>query len=196
MLVLILLLLSLFARKTFALTKEELCADDSVTCYCSKTNSNSCVLQVAAPSGHTHKIANKTQCGCSSDSPQKMKSASTVNDGINLCDNPGVVKSFQIAGWGLFIIRIVAPLLLIIFAAIDIGKAVFASDDNAIKSAISTAVKRAIAAIIIFFVPTIISLVFTIVGSASESKSKYSCLTACINRPSKCSVPSSVLFNK
>ena len=114
--------------------------------------------------------------------------------GIDLCQNAGVVKSAQIVGWMLFVIKIVAPLILIIMGIIEIAKAVVSNDDKAIKVALSALVKRAIAAVVIFFVPTIIALIFNLVGNASEAKGKFSCLSTCISTPSSCTIPNNELF--
>ena len=56
------------------------------------------------------------------------------------------------------IIQIGIPIILIVMGSIDLGKAVLSSDDKEIKSATSKLVKRAIAAVAVFFVATIVSL--------------------------------------
>ena len=134
-----------------------------------------------------------TQVGGGSGGSKTTTSASDTE--IDLCQNPGVVKSFQVVGWGLFIIKIVAPLVLIVLGIIDIGKAIMASDDKAIQAGVSTLVKRAIAAVVIFFIPTIINLVFKLVNNSEEAKQKYSCLSTCLTSPGSCKVPDSKLFN-
>jgi len=60
------------------------------------------------------------------------------------------------------IIQIGIPILLIIMGSIDLGKAVLSSDDKEIKSATGRLVKRAIAAIAVFFVATLVSLVMNL----------------------------------
>lgn len=61
---------------------------------------------------------------------------------------------------GLFpIIYIGIPILLILFGTIDLGKAVMANDDKAIKTATSSLIKRAIAALAVFLVSMLVSLV-------------------------------------
>lgn len=60
------------------------------------------------------------------------------------------------------IIRIAIPLLLILLIGVDFGKAIFASDDKAISKAKKNAITRIIIAIVIYFVPTLINLVFNI----------------------------------
>ena len=66
---------------------------------------------------------------------------------------------------GLFdIIKIVVPILLLIMGAIDLAKAVLASDDKEIKAATSKLTKRAIAAAAVFFAVTIVDVIMGIVG--------------------------------
>ncbi len=184
-------------------------ADDcsSKSCFCDSTGKNCALLR--NPSGNHTVSSDMTKCGCKPTGQNPVSNPSGgagstgttgtsatggTNDDIDLCQNPGVVKSAQIVGWCLFVIKIIAPILLIIFALIEIGKAVVANDDKAIQTAISSLVKRAIAAVVIFFVPTIIAFVFNVVASATEAKTKYSCLSSCINKPGSCKIPSNILF--
>ena len=61
---------------------------------------------------------------------------------------------------GLFpIIYIGIPIMLILFGTIDLGKAVMANDDKAIKTATSSLIKRAIAALAVFLVSMLVSLI-------------------------------------
>ena len=64
----------------------------------------------------------------------------------------------SIIQWGI-------PILLIIMGSIDLGKAVLASDDKEIKGATSKLIKRAIAAIAIFFIPMLVNMVVGMVAS-------------------------------
>ena len=57
------------------------------------------------------------------------------------------------------IIYIGIPILLILFGTIDLGKAVMANDDKAIKTATSSLIKRAIAALAVFLVSMLVSVV-------------------------------------
>ena len=61
------------------------------------------------------------------------------------------------------------PVLLIIMGSIDLGKAVLASDDKEIKGATSKLIKRAIAAVAVFFIPMLVNMVLGMVaGSEAE----------------------------
>ena len=65
-------------------------------------------------------------------------------------------------------IRIVAPILLIIFGIVDFGKAVLSDDKDELKKATSKFTKRAIIVIIIFFVPLIVGFLIDIFNSVSD----------------------------
>lgn len=74
------------------------------------------------------------------------------------CD-PNILPIIQFVRRGLFpIIQIGIPIILIIMGTIDLGKAVMSSDDKEIKGATSKLIKRAIAAVAVFFVATVVSL--------------------------------------
>lgn len=62
------------------------------------------------------------------------------------------------------IIQIVVPIALLIMAVIDLAKAVLASDDKEIKGATSKLIKRAIAAVAVFFAFTLVDAVMGLVG--------------------------------
>lgn len=68
------------------------------------------------------------------------------------------------------IIQIGIPILLIIMGSIDLGRAVLSSDDKEIKSATSRLVKRAIAAVAVFFVATLVSLVMGLFASSGADE--------------------------
>lgn len=97
---------------------------------------------------------------------------------------------WQVVGYFLLVFKIVIPILLIIFGMVDLGKAVISSDDKAVSKAASSLLKRVIAGVCIFFVPTIVSLVFRMVGNFQKEVGKdYTVCANCIEYPnSKCIV--------
>lgn len=81
------------------------------------------------------------------------------------------------------IIKIVVPILLIIFGMIDFLKSVTASKEDEIKKGRQTFIQRLIAAVIVFFVIQITQL---IIGFASNSDSDIvDCFDCFVNRNSK-----------
>lgn len=75
---------------------------------------------------------------------------------------------WQFVGYGLFALKIAVPLIIIVFGIIDFAKAVTSSDDNAIKKSAMSLFKRLIVGIVIFFVPTIINLVFNLIDNVAD----------------------------
>lgn len=67
------------------------------------------------------------------------------------------------------LIQIVVPVLLIIFGMLDLGKAVIASKEDEIKKGQKTFISRLIAAIIVFFVITVVRLVLNLAVDTSDS---------------------------
>lgn len=68
------------------------------------------------------------------------------------------------------IIQIGIPIILILMGSIDLGKAVLSSDDKEIKGAVGKLVKRAIAAVAVFFVATIVTLVMDFFSSTGNDE--------------------------
>lgn len=60
--------------------------------------------------------------------------------------------------------RILGPILLIVFVALDFGSAVIAQDNDAMKKASSKVVSRAIGVALLYFVPTIIRVILGLDG--------------------------------
>ena len=95
-------------------------------------------------------------------------------------------KVWQIVGYAFLILKIVIPLILIILGIIDLGKAVISSDDKAIKKSTVTLIKRVIAGIAIFFIPTIIQVLYTyIAGYTSDMNDDFMICIDCITSPNK-----------
>lgn len=67
------------------------------------------------------------------------------------------------------VIKIAVPILLIIFGMLDLGKAVVAAKEDEIKKGQQTFIKRAIAAVIVFFVIQIVQIVVRFVSGNEAS---------------------------
>ena len=60
------------------------------------------------------------------------------------------------------------PIILIVLGTIDLGKAVIASKEDEIKNAQKMLIKRAMYAVAVFFVVTIVSLVFSLLATTQD----------------------------
>lgn len=89
-----------------------------------------------------------------------------------------------IVGWALTIFKIVIPLIIIALGLLDLGKAAVSSKPEEIKKSAMSLVWRLVGGIIIFFIPTIIMLVFGFVTKFSDAQKHvdwnvcYKCITA------------------
>lgn len=74
------------------------------------------------------------------------------------------------------LIKIVVPILLIIFGMLDLGKAVIASKEDEIKKGQQTFIKRIITAIFVFFVIQLTQIVVRFVsGNDSNIANCFNC---------------------
>lgn len=93
-----------------------------------------------------------------------------ILEGYNGC--PGVsnipYKLINIVSTIITVIKFGVPILLIIFGMLDLGKAVIASKEDEIKKGQQLFIKRVIAAILVFFVITIVQLMVSLVKSNDD----------------------------
>lgn len=80
------------------------------------------------------------------------------------------------------IIKIAIPILIVVLAIFDLGKAVMAGEEKEIKEAQKMLIKRLIYGVIIFFVVTIVQIVFSLVGENLNNGASKICW-ACATRP-------------
>lgn len=71
---------------------------------------------------------------------------------------------FNLIAKVIFILKIAIPIIIVLLAMLDLGKAVMAGDDKQIKEAQGMLIKRLIYGVVIFFVVTIVQIVFGLVN--------------------------------
>ncbi len=94
---------------------------------------------------------------------------------------------WQVVGYVLLVFKIVIPIILIVLGMIDLGKAVVASKDDEIKKSVKSLGMRAVSAVIIFFVPTLVGLVMGLVSNfgASGAQNDFNICRSCLVNPNK-----------
>lgn len=112
--------------------------------------------------------------------------------GLDFCASTS--RIWQVVGWAFLIVKIIVPLLLIILGVKDLVQAVISGKDDEIKKSTKSLMIRAIASILIFFIPTIVSLVMGLIVdfSTSGAKADFLVCQTCILNPSKCDTSSDV----
>ena len=86
---------------------------------------------------------------------------------------------WRMVGYVMMVFKIVIPIILIIMGMVDLGKAVVSSKEDEIKKSTQSLLKRAIAGIIIFFIPTIIGVIFNLV----DNQANWRPCSTCISNP-------------
>ena len=96
------------------------------------------------------------------------------------CSPPEMETIFKFINGVLTIIQIVVPIILIIVGAFDLAKAVMGNDEKEIKAATQKLIKRAIAAVAVFFISAMVTIVVDQVAkSDDESNTTISSWKGC-----------------
>lgn len=104
------------------------------------------------------------------------------------CTEPNVARTLKFLGMLLFIAKIFVPALIIILGSIDFGQVILAGKDDEIKKRLGILIKRIIAGIIIFFIPSIIEFLFSVLDGYSDTVNKFSNCRTCILDPDSCQI--------
>ena len=104
-----------------------------------------------------------------------------IADGAALCKELSFV--LKLVGLVIFIIKIVVPILLIFYGMLDFVKAVMLKKDDEVKNALNLLKSRAIAAVIVFCVVSVVNVLMNFVGAE-----EYKDCVKCINHPFDCDV--------
>ena len=103
----------------------------------------------------------------------------------DFCRNTASI--WGVIGYLVLILKIVIPLVLIVLGMIDLGKAVIASDDKAISKSVNMLLHRFIAAVIIFFIPSIISALFNAFVGINLANDNIQTCVQCVTNVSSAS---------
>lgn len=105
-----------------------------------------------------------------------------------ICSSKGLGPIFGIAGWVLLIIKIAVPIILVLIGMIDMTKAILSKKDDEIKEAQGSLVKKAIAAIVVFLIITLVTFIFSQLLGVSE----YKACSKCVDSPTTCKINTKV----
>ena len=111
-----------------------------------------------------------------------------ATDWSKICDQNDVKQAFKIAGYVVQLARWIVPLILIVLGMVDFGKAAISSDDKAISKATAALVRRFIAGVVVFFIPTIVLAILNVIditnGIEEKSDTTFGQCTKCLFDPS------------
>jgi len=110
----------------------------------------------------------------------------------SLCTNEHIKDGMRILGYVIQVIRWIVPLMLIVLGMVDFGKAAISSDEKAISKASSTLLKRFIAGLVVYFIPTLVMSFLSFLeitnGIEEKNNAEFGACTKCLFDPyKKCS---------
>lgn len=103
-----------------------------------------------------------------------------INSTRELCTQ--LEPILRLVGWVVLGIKIAVPIILIVIGMMDLAKAIAGKDEKVIKEAQSGLIKKAIAAVLVFLVATLVGVLMSLIGA-----NEYENCTRCINTPWECS---------
>lgn len=99
----------------------------------------------------------------------------------SFCSNARDVLSF--VGWILTVFKVAIPLLIIGYGMFDFGQAVVGSKDDDIKKSTKRLMYRALAGVVIFFIPSIVLWLFGLINGYSNAAESFDLCKTCILYP-------------
>ena len=78
-----------------------------------------------------------------------------------LCDTLEPIMT--LIGYVIFGIKVVVPVILILFGMLDLSKAIMGKDDSAIKKAQGSLIKKIVVAVCVYLVITLVGLIMSLI---------------------------------
>jgi len=91
-------------------------------------------------------------------------------------------------GWIVTLIKIAMPILIIVFGILDFGKAVTGGDQKVIKESVTKIGIRIVAGLVIFFIPSIVVWLFSLVNAYNNMIEDFQVCQSCLLAPWNCKV--------
>lgn len=114
-----------------------------------------------------------------------------ASDGIfaDICFERGIRLALRFVGYIVLAVKILVPFVIIVMGSIDLTRAIISNDESDIKKRSVILVKRLIMGILIFFIPTIINIVFSWIYNFGDVENLYNNCISCITNPAVCEIP-------
>ncbi len=107
---------------------------------------------------------------------------------IRFCEQPGVLRTMQIIGLIIGIVKVAVPVIIIATSFVTFSKVIISGKSEDMKESATTLLKKIVAGIIIFLIPDLVHVVFNNIVNANSTSGFTACET-CLNKPKACSIP-------
>lgn len=108
--------------------------------------------------------------------------------GDNICSNSNALKALRFIGYMVTIARFFVPLLVIGFGTLDLYKSVINGSSDSLSKQAKSLGMRVVIGILIFFVPTFLSVILSQIDSFGNIEGEYHKCEVCILEPFSCDV--------
>lgn len=116
----------------------------------------------------------------------KLVLAATSSD-LKVCEYAGVLRTLKIVGICINIVKIVVPILIIGTAMVSLFKTVTSGKADDLKGSYVQIIKKIIAGLIIFIIPTLLDFTFDTLLEYDDSE--YIACTNCLFDTGNCVIP-------
>lgn len=99
----------------------------------------------------------------------------------NFCNKTAGI--WQLVGYALMALKIIIPIIIIVLGVVNFSKAAIVSDKDAIKKASITLLQKLIFGICIFFVPTIVNLLVSLISDFAGNQDSVGVCQYCLLDP-------------
>ena len=107
----------------------------------------------------------------------------------NPCDENSIKIVMRLFGYILLIARIAVPLIIIGLGTFDLAKSVVDKDEKSLTKQVKQLGIRVLAGLIVFFVPNIVAVVFTLSDKLNIIETgQYKTCSNCLLKPNSCNV--------
>ena len=113
--------------------------------------------------------------------------AAKTSSQLRFCEYSGVLRTFKILGMCVNIIKIVVPLIIIGTAMVSIFKTVSSGKADDLKGSFTLIVKKLIAGLIIFLLPTALDFAFDTLLEYDDSG--FTACSNCLLDTGNCNIP-------
>lgn len=104
------------------------------------------------------------------------------------CSDNNIRKVLRIGGYVIQLVRLMVPLLIIILGTFDLYNAMIDKDEKLIFKKVKLLLMRVLVGVVIFFIPTIVKLLFSFSGNLDENSDEYNICEVCLLEPENCSI--------
>ncbi len=111
---------------------------------------------------------------------------SSDGDGSSSGDCAKLKAPLKFLGNIVLIAKIGIPIILIIYGAVDFFRVIIGSKDDEIKKAARTFLFRLISGVVIFLIPTVVSVIFSLISDFANMKGDFNACQKCILNVSQC----------